>query len=54
MAALVAFLILVGGSADGHPTGVRNSLGPHRLDERQLQKLQDSLRHKTGLMELGI
>jgi hypothetical protein len=53
MASLVAFLVLVGGSADGHPSGVRNSLGSRRLDERQLQQLQDSLRHKTGLMELG-
>lgn len=35
------------------PTGVRNSHGPKRLSETQLQTLQQSLRHKSGLVELG-
>jgi len=34
-------------------TGVRNSSGPRRLNERQLQILRESLRHKSGFMELG-
>src|SRR5262245_24233660 len=33
--------------------GVRNSSGPRRLNERQLQKLQESLRQKTGFVELS-
>jgi hypothetical protein len=35
-----------------YPAGVRNSSGPRRLNERQLQMLQDSLRQKTGFVEL--
>ncbi len=35
------------------PTGVRNSSGPQRLNEKQLRQAQDSLRHKSGFMELG-
>jgi hypothetical protein len=34
-------------------TGVRNSSGSHRLSERQLQMLRESLRHKPGFVELG-
>jgi hypothetical protein len=34
-------------------SGVRNSSGPHRLNERQLQALQENLRQKSGLAELG-
>ncbi len=34
------------------PTGVRNSSGPQRLNEKQLQQAQESLRHKTGFVEL--
>jgi hypothetical protein len=34
------------------PSGVRNSAGPRRLNERQLQTLQESLRQKTGFVEL--
>ncbi len=34
------------------PTGVRNSTGAHRLSAKQLQTLQDSLRHKSGFVEL--
>src|SRR5574341_816730 len=37
---------------DSHPAGVRNSAGPRRLNERQLQTLQESLRQKTGFVEL--
>src|SRR5262245_26157464 len=33
--------------------GVRNSSGPNRLNERQLQILRESLRHKSGFAELG-
>lgn len=33
-------------------TGVRNSSGPHRLNERQLQMALESLRQKTGFVEL--
>ncbi|MGH9846522.1 MAG: hypothetical protein ACREEM_48105 [Blastocatellia bacterium] len=35
------------------PTGVRNSSGPRRLNEKQLQQARESLRHKSGFMELG-
>ena len=55
----VVFVILLTVSATGqqHNTlalgGVRNSTGPRRFNERQLQTLQESLRHKTGLVELG-
>ncbi len=35
-----------------YPAGVRNSAGPRRLNERQLQTLQESLRQKTGFVEL--
>jgi hypothetical protein len=35
------------------PTGVRNSSGPQRLNEKQLQQVQESLRHKYGFVELG-
>src|SRR5262245_17480923 len=35
------------------PAGVRNSSGPRRLNDRQLQSLQESLRHKSGFVELG-
>jgi hypothetical protein len=34
-------------------TGVRNSSGSNRLNERQLQILRESLRHKSGFAELG-
>jgi hypothetical protein len=34
-----------------HSAGVRNSAGPRRLNERQLQTLQESLRQKSGLVE---
>ncbi len=34
-------------------TGVRNSAGAQRLTEKQLQLVQVSLRHKSGLLELG-
>src|SRR5574341_369572 len=37
---------------DSYPAGVRNSAGPRRLNERQLQTLQESLRQKTGFVEL--
>jgi hypothetical protein len=33
--------------------GVRNNSGPRRLNERQLQMLRESLRHKSGFVELG-
>src|SRR5262245_35067550 len=33
--------------------GVRNSSGPNRLNERRLQILRESLRHKSGFAELG-
>lgn len=33
--------------------GLRNSSGSQRLSAAQLQQLLDSLRHKTGLIELG-
>lgn len=36
-----------------YPAGVRNSSGPRRLNESQLQMVQQSLRQKTGLVELG-
>ncbi len=36
-----------------YPAGVRNSAGPRRLNERQLQRLQESLRQKSGFVELG-
>jgi hypothetical protein len=36
-----------------NPAGVRNSSGPQRLNERQLQTLQESLRQKTGFVELA-
>jgi len=39
--------------AAAHPTGVRNSSGPQRLNEKQLQQVQKSLRQKSGFMELG-
>jgi len=35
-----------------YPAGVRNSTGPRRLNEKQLQTLQESLRQKTGFVEL--
>jgi hypothetical protein len=35
------------------PTGVRNSSGPRRLNEKQLQQVQESLRRKSGFVELG-
>jgi len=35
------------------PTGVRNSSGPRRLNEKQLQQAQESLRRKSGFVELG-
>ncbi len=35
-----------------YPAGVRNSSGPRRLNERQLQTLQESLRQKTGFVKL--
>jgi hypothetical protein len=35
------------------PTGVRNSSGSRRLNEKQLQQVQESLRRKSGFMELG-
>ncbi|MGH9855244.1 MAG: hypothetical protein ACREBD_35875 [Blastocatellia bacterium] len=35
------------------PTGVRNCSCPQRLNEKQLQQVQESLRHKSGFMELG-
>jgi hypothetical protein len=35
-----------------YPAGVRNSPGPRRLNERQLQTLQESLRQKSGFAEL--
>lgn len=35
-----------------YPSGVRNSSGPQRLNESQLQTLQESLRQKTGFVEL--
>ncbi len=34
-------------------TGVRNSTGPLHLNAAQLQQVQASLRHKSGLAELG-
>ncbi len=34
------------------PAGVRNSAGQRRLNERQLQTLQESLRQKSGFVEL--
>jgi hypothetical protein len=39
-------------SATVQPTGVRNSSGPQRLNEKLLQQVQESLRHKTGFVEL--
>jgi hypothetical protein len=53
LALLVSCLALVSVNAAEYPTGVRNSAGPHRLSERQLQQVQESLRHDSGLMELG-
>ncbi len=35
-----------------YPAGVRNSTGPRRLNEKQLQTLQESLRQKSGFVEL--
>jgi hypothetical protein len=35
-----------------YPAGVRNSSGPRRLNEKQLQMVQESLRQKTGFVEL--
>lgn len=35
-----------------YPAGVRNSVGPRRLNESQLQTLQESLRQKSGFVEL--
>jgi hypothetical protein len=35
-----------------YPAGVRNSSGPRRLNERQLQTLKESLRRKSGFVEL--
>lgn len=53
MALLVSCLALVSANAAEHPTGVRNSAGPHRFNEGQLRQVQESLRHKSGLMDLG-
>jgi hypothetical protein len=39
--------------AGSYPSGVRNSSGPQRLNESQLRMLQESLRQKTGFVELG-
>jgi hypothetical protein len=38
--------------AGSYPAGVRNSAGPRRLNEKQLQPLQESLRQKSGYVEL--
>lgn len=35
------------------PTGVRNSSGPRRLNEKRLEQVQESLRRKSGFVELG-
>jgi hypothetical protein len=53
LALLLSCLALVDVNAAPQPTGVRNSAGPRRLNEKQLQQAQDSLRHKSGFMELG-
>ena len=38
--------------ADVQPTGVRNSAGTQRLNNEQLQQVQESLRRNSGFMEL--
>ena len=53
LALLVSCLALVSVSAAEYPTGVHNSAGAHRLNEKQLRQLSGSLRQKSGLMELG-
>ena len=53
MALLVSCLALVSANAAEYPTGVRNSAGPHGLNERQLQLVEESLQHKSGFMGLG-
>jgi len=53
LALLLSCLALVSVNAAPQPTGVRNSAGPRRLSEKQLRQTQDSLRHKSGFMELG-
>ncbi len=53
LALLLACLALVSVNAAPQPTGVRNSAGPRRLNEKQLRQMQDSLRLKSGFMELG-
>ena len=47
-------LCLALGSVNAAPqtTGVRNSQGPHGLNARQRQLLQESLQQKTGFLEL--
>ena len=50
---LASCLALVSGSAFGYATGVHNSAGPHRLNERQLRQVQESLQRDTGLMDLS-
>ncbi|MGH9844309.1 MAG: hypothetical protein ACREEM_36765 [Blastocatellia bacterium] len=49
----LALTALAAPRAAVQPTGVRNSSGPQRLNEKQLQQAQESLRHKSGLVELG-
>ncbi len=53
LALLLSCLALVSVNAAPQPTGVRNSAGPRGLNEKQLQQVQESLRHKSGFMELG-
>ncbi len=53
LALLLSCLALVSVNAAPQPTGVRNSQGSERLNEKQLRQVQESLRHKSGFMELG-
>ncbi|MGH9841669.1 MAG: hypothetical protein ACREEM_23195 [Blastocatellia bacterium] len=48
----LSFAALANPQAGSEPTGVRNSPGSLRLNERQLQIVVESLRQKTGFVEL--
>lgn len=49
----LALTALAAPHAAAQPTGVRNSSGRQRLNEKQLQQVQESLRRKSGFVELG-
>jgi hypothetical protein len=51
---VAAFAVAANAQQSNHyASGVRNSSGPYRLNGKQLQMVRDSLRQKSGFVELG-